>query len=279
MGTYVLPDTGKAIQIVEENGTLMQTVREFLVSVDAGTGANAAADALDTPGVPQYGDRLDNRFLYPGYSLIVHRRSVEMVDEGTAKVTITYENSFSVDAMEDQFDAPFMDSMAGEVRCSIQQKGSNLDGDGNQVTVSHTFPADDRNHPGETIVQGGEFTFYSAQRSFSIHGIKETNTPWNIANTIIGSVNIYPFSGEAARMWLCTAVNWKPESNYGGVTRYFMRFEFEFNPDSWDPTVVFIDEATNKPPPDLVPGVGIVTVEKLPAVDFEYVIGTFIFGA
>ncbi len=57
-----------------------------------------------------------------------------------------------------------------------------------------------------------------------------------------------------------------------------MTFEFQLNPDGWDPTVIFIDDRTGKPPPDLVPNVGYKTVTKMPACDFESVIGVDIQG-
>lgn len=271
-------DKMDTLRTVERDGVLYSVVRSALVEVDTGLGAAAMGAALDEVGIPRYGDRLDYTFLSPGFSLIVSERTVDIIDEGMAKVTITYENAYQIDNMLDRYDSPFMGFMQGEVRCNVQQKTSNLDGQGNQVVLAHQYPESDPNFPNQMRFQGGEFTYFAPQRSFALNGIKQTPAPWAIANNITGRVNLFPFSGEAPRTWLCTACNWKPQGVYNGVTRYYMTFEFQFDADTWDPTVVFIDESTGRPPAGLVFGVGIQMIQKLPAVDFEWVIGTWISG-
>lgn len=271
-------DKMNTLRTVERDGVLFSVVRNVMVEVNTGLGAAAMGAALDEIGTPRYGDRLDNTFLSPGFSLILRERVVDIIDEGIANVTLTYENAYQIDNMPDRYDSPFMGAMQGEVRCNVQQKASNLDADGQQVVLFHTYGPDDPNFPNETRFQGGEFTYYAAQRSFAISGIKETLAPWAIANSITGRVNLFPFSGEIARSWLCVACNWKPQGAYYGATRYYMTFEFQFDQDTWDPTVVFIDEVTGKPPPGLIMGEGIKVIPKHQAVDFEWIIGTWISG-
>lgn len=270
----------EVLKAVERNGTVQRlTTGAVVTGLGGNTDWNSLAEAMDAQNVPRYGDHLGDEDS-PVYSLVVHEREVTMNDDkDSASVVITYENSIGIDNLEDRFDAPFMGLMMGEVRCNIQQKTSNLDNDGNQVVLSHEYPMDDPNFGGTTRYQGGEFNYFAAQRSFSIHGIKATNAPWAVANSIVGCVNIFPFSGEAARTWMCVAANWKPESNRDGIARYLMRFEFQFDADTWDPTVVYIDDSTGKPPVGLVPGFGIKTIQKHRAVHFEYIIGTYIHGA
>jgi hypothetical protein len=233
---------------------------------------------LDAAGVPAYKEKLSN--LAPAWNLVLTERNPRMIEKDTAVVELVYENGWDTDAVENDIDQPNFGILSGEVRCNVQQKGSNTDLYGNQVVVSHTYPAGDPNYPSETKSQTGEFQYYDAQRSFMVTGIKRTPTPWLIANTIVGRVNSVPFSGEAPRMWLCTACNWKGEGPHGGTNehRYFMQFEFAFDPDTWDPTVIFIDDVTGKPPLNVVPGTGLIFVEKLPACDFEDVIGAIIQG-
>ena len=48
--------------------------------------------------------------------------------------------------------------------------------------------------------------------------------------------------------------------------------------DTWDPTAVFIDARTNKPPPDLVEGVGFKTIQKHEKVDFDEILGSPVTG-
>lgn len=280
-------DEISALRLKEHNGTLQGVSRKAIVTGLAeydgwlvmGEALNAV-DAVDPDiYVPRYGDHLVDNPSALAYPLVVIDREVEMIDKDKAYITLSYENAMDTDNVLDQFDDPFIGIMSGEVRCSIQQKSSNLDNDGNQVVLSHTYPADDKNFPGQTREQGGEFTYFGAERTFAIQGIKAINFPWTLANAIIGRVNYLPFSGEAARTWMCVGCNWKLEGNRGGFARYFMRFEFQFNPDTYDPTIVYIDDVTGKAPPGLVPGVGIKTIQKHQGVLFEGIIGTLIHGA
>jgi len=253
-------------------------VRQAIVTGITDTSWEGLLTALDAAGIPAYRTRLDNSA--PAWNLVLTERNPRMVEKGMAVVELVYENGWDIEAVADDIDDPNFGVLSGEVRSNVQQKNSNTDIYGEQVVVSHTYPANDPNHPGETIFQTGEFPYYDSQRSFMVSGIKRTPTPWLIANLIAGRVNAVPFSGEAARMWLCTACNWKGEGPHTGTSehRYFMQFEFQFNPDTWDPTVLFIDDVTGKPPVDLVPGTGYIFVEKLPACDFEDVIGAIIQG-
>lgn len=278
MAVHAKIDSYSGLKAVERNGTVIRVIRDAIVSGIEADDWQALAIAMDAADVPRYGERLSNDRRSGVYNLVVIDRDVEMMDEGHAKVTLTYENAVQSENIEDRFDAPFLGLMTGEVRCSVQQKNSNLDFNGEQVTLSHTYN-NDENWGNQTRVQGGEFTYYAAQRQFAIHGIKATNYPWALANALTGSVNVFPWSGEAARTWMCMAANWKPESNRDGVARYQMRFEFQFDMDTWDPTIVYIDDATGKPPPGLVFGQGIKTIQKHRAVDFEYMLGTWIHGA
>ena len=272
-------DKVETLETKEVAGSPIRVVRGYVVSGLVSTNWNVADEAQSASGVPAYGDRLSSTPGEAGYSLICNERGFKLMGDRTiGLVTCVFENAFSVDYMEDSYDAPFLGSMGGEVRCSVQQKNTNLDGNGDQIIVAHQYPDDDDNYPGAYREQGGEISFFDTQRSFTLHGIKWTNAPWAIANACIGRVNSVWFSGEAPRMWFCVACNWKPESTINGSERYAMRFEFSFNPDSWDPTVVYTDDTTGKPPKNLVQGVGIKTIEKLPAADFEYIIGTWIYG-
>lgn len=281
MAIHVKLDPKDKLSSSERNGTITEVHRAAIVTglKDYASDWNVMSIAMTHPDVPQYGNRLSNNPNSQVFTLVVVDRDINMVDEDCAVIDLVYKNAYQIDAMEDRFDSPFLGIIGGEVRCNVQQVYSNLAADGSQVVVEHTYPEDDANFPGETKRQGGEFTYFTAQRSFAVHGIKQTNAPWAIANNINGRVNYYPFSGEAPRTWLCVGASWKPESLHNGLARYYMRFEFQHNLDTWDPTVVFIDPVENKPPPDLVAGVGYKTIQKIPAVDFEYIIGAWIHGA
>jgi hypothetical protein len=277
MAQTVSVDNLAVLEADERHGGLRRMVRRALVSGVDATNWEALTEALDDTNLPQYGSHLTESLSDNAYDLTLIERRVRLVESDPTKVWVdlVYENFVD---LEEDLDDPRGGYVTGEVRCNLQQKTSNLDIYGSLVEVSHTYPADDPNHPSETLTQGGEFQYYEPQRTIFIRGIKQTRTPWLIANAIIGRVNSTPFSGEVARTWLCTACSWKLSwagRISGGVreNRYFMNFEFQYDADTWDPTVTFIDDVTGKPPPNLIPNTGYKTVEKMPSADFDSIIG------
>jgi hypothetical protein len=262
------------LEAKERHGTIRKLVRMAEVSGIVSTDWDLLEEGLDSVGFT-YGSKLSTSSSSSAYGLVLTERNPTMIDKDRVRVELVYENT--VDLPQD-LDDPFTGAVLGEVRCNIGQKTSNLDIDGDQVSVSHTYPADDPNHPDETLTQGGEFSYFEPQQTVFIRGTKATRTPWLIANNIVGHVNNQSWAGQAARKWLCTGCTWKTASVSGATRRYFMDFEFQFDRDGWDPTVVFIDDVTGKPPPNLVADVGYKTVEKMPAADFDAVVGSPIQG-
>jgi hypothetical protein len=110
-----------------------------------------------------------------------------------------------------------------------------------------------------------------------LRGIKKTRTPWTIADRIVGKVNSEEYVNAAARTWLCTSCNWKlyAMADIAGEEKdsVLMEFEFQYNNETWDPVVEFIDEYTGKPPADLVEDTGYKTVQRQESVDFADVLG------
>lgn len=275
MATSVKVDMVGMLEADERLGGIRRLVRKALVSGLTDTTWAAITSALDASSLPQYESHLTEDTSKQAYDLVLVERRVKVIDKDKAEVELVYENFAD---LEENLDTPRGGYVTGEVRCNLQQKTSNLDINGDQVTVSHTYPADDPNHPSETLTQGGEFQYYEPERTIFIRGIKQTRSPWLIANAIVGQVNAYAWSGEAARTWLCTGCTWKLSwagAYSGGLrrNRYYMTFEFQHNPDTWDPTVTFIDDVTNKPPANLVEGVGYGTVIKMESADFAALIG------
>jgi len=283
MALTIKLDKIELLEAQERHGALRRLVRKATVSgaeLTAETDWQALTVALDASSLPQYNDHLTELATDNAYDLVLVERNITMVARNRAEVTLVYENWVD---LEENLDAPRGGYVTGHVRCNLQQKTSNLDINGNLVEVQHTYPSDDSNHAGETLVQGGEFQYYEPERTLTINGIKKTRTPWLIANAIIGRVNSGFFGGESPRKWLCTGCDWRIAwagrmGDNGRENRYFMNFEFQLNPDTWDPTVLFIDDVTNKPPPDLLPDVGYKTVTKMPAVDYNSVIGVILQG-
>jgi hypothetical protein len=251
-----------------------QVVRKALVSGIQGIDDSALMTALEAEGLP----KVDEPYLaYP--ILVVTDRDVQMVDNDKAEIVITYDHIVN----EGQnMTTPPVGLVCGRMRTSVSQKTTNMyptwNSDGSatwaDILVSHTYPADDENYPGETKEQTGEITVMMPERTLSVEGIVETKYPWLIANKITGSVNKEPWSLQLPHYWMCTECGWE----YLTGTRSRMSFEFQYNSDSWDYTAVFIDATTDRPPKGLVAGVGYKTIKYHRAVDFDELIGTKLQG-
>jgi len=268
----------EVLEASERHGALRRLVRACYVNGIDTTTWELLTQGLDNAEVPQYGSYLTDAAVNASDLMLVERNP-RIQDKNSVMVELVYENFMD---LPENLDNPRGGYIGGEVRCNLQQKTSNLDINGDQITVSHHYPEDDPQYPDETKTQGGEIQYFEPQRAIHIRGIKQTQTPWLLANAIIGRVNNATWSGEAARTWLCTGVRWKLAWLGPGATglhRYFLDFEFQYDADTWDPTVVFIDDRTGKPPPDLVEGTGYKTITKMPSCNFDSVIGAQLQGA
>jgi hypothetical protein len=236
--------------------------------------------ALNEAGVPTYGSLLSTSLYEGTNNLYLAERNATVVDIDKVDVRLVYEVKWGSEGWT-------LNTVGavntGEVRANIQQISTNRDKDGNEVTVQHTFSSDDPDagdYAGQTITQSGEFTVYTPQRTLQIRGLIANDEPWTIANAIVGYVNSTPFGSggsSTGRDWLCTAATWKAynikSSGESGSDTYMFTFEFQHNPDGWDPSVVFINPKTGKPPVGLVANVGYKQIQWHPSCDFEEVLG------
>lgn len=255
------------LEAQEKDGTVVRLVtRSRVIQVTDGSLAalNSALALMPAVGSQPVG--------FPQLMLRERNPVISEDDPQTVDVDLVYEH---YDNPGQSFAAPLTGAVIGSVRAYVQQSESNIDINGRTVEVEHTYPTDDPEKAGKTEKQGGRFEFYQAQRTIHYEGIKTTSRPWLIANQMIGALNSNPWMGQGAREWMCTGVSW------GLLTgnSYPMSFEFQHNPDTWDPTVVFIDDRTGRPPKDLVKDTGFKKVFKHPVTNFERVIGVRLQGA
>jgi len=257
------------LEAQERHGAIVRLVMRSRVVDLTDTTYETLMTALDVSGIPAAGSTLTG-----APNLILTERNPKLVNKGVVDVDLVYEH-FMNEGQD--LDTPLGGLSTGRISANVQQVTSNLDGDDVPITVEHTYPATDPDWPGETKTQGGEIQYYQPQRTIFLQGIKDTFRPWVIANSIIGKVNSTTWSGEGRHEWMCTNVTW---TLYDRDTqnRYLMTFEFQHNPDSWNPTAVFIDERTGRPPVDLVEDEGYKYIRKHDAINFERVIGTRIQG-
>lgn len=269
MAATVRIDHISTLEAEEKFGILQRLVRVAHVKGLEETDYLVLMEALDATDLPKEGDGLDG-----DRNLILTGRVVRVIDKSKCEVTLTYEHFMN----EGQ---SFNNCLArgrqfcGELRANIQQVQTNKDKNGAMVTVSHTYPSSDPDYGGQTKTQTGELQRFVSQKTVTYTGILDTNTPWETCNALIGKVNLASWQLGAARTWMCTAASWKMADigDTGDIMRFFFTFEFQHNPDTWDPTAIFIDDRSGKPPADLVENVGYRTIEYETGVDFDALIG------
>lgn len=268
------PDRVDVLECVEKYGTIVRLVRRVRITGLSDTDYKALYSALTTTGVPAIGSKLTGT----GFeSLVCTERSVRIVEEepSVADINCTYELGYNEG--QDMRAPPFSIVLSSQ-SVSLNQVTSNTDKDGNTVTVSHTFPAADADFPSVTKQQAAEFQYFQAQPTLRVQGIRRGVGPWLVAQQITGALNDTTWGGTPAGTWMCTTCSWEPY-NLSTQQSYKFTFEFQYNPDGWDPTVVYIDERTGKPPKDLLEGTGYKTVQKHRRVNFNSLIGAVVQGS
>lgn len=231
--------------------------------------------ALAAAGIPAPGTTLVG---FP--ELILRERNTKLVDQdkGTVDVDLVYEHLLS---QGQSLTNPVTGASVVRASAKVQQIRTNKDIFGKTIELEHTYPDTDesKERRKEKFKQGGEVDFFRVMRSFTIAGNRTTTIPWLVANSIVGKINATAWSGGEIRTWLCVGASWELLKSAGASTKYDFEFEFQHNPDTWDPTAVFIDDRTGKPPVNLVQDKGFKVVRVLGETDFEAIVGGRIQGA
>lgn len=263
-------DRVDTLEAEEKDGVVTRVVRRARVTGLTSTDYLVLMSALTDAGLPVYNDPL------PGAAnLVLRSRTPKIVDgdTGTVDVDLVYEMPRGTGQ---SFSAPHFGLLLGEVQSTVNQVKSNTDSGGRTITVEHTYPDEDPDFPGETKVQGGEIEFFQPQSRLILKGVIATTNPWLVERYIVGKINDAAWAGRGSEEWMCTGCTWRLLDST--VNRYEFSFEFQHNPDTWNPVVVFTDERTGKPPPDLIEGEGIKRITKHEAVNFDSVLGVRLQG-
>jgi hypothetical protein len=203
---------------------------------------------------------------YQGFdALVLTERSPTLSenDPGCVDVILKYEHL--LDGPNQQLRNPPSGLLFGKGRCSITEKTTNFYrpfGDPTaervQILVGHTYSPFDPGpiaqgltpYPGPTVVQGGEINIPFPQGNFQLNGVLTTKNPWATAYQFVASINAGPWLNQPELTWICSEVQWDildPLQN-----SYRFSFEFQYNIDTWDPTVIFTDQRSGRPPYNVV---------------------------
>lgn len=206
------------------------------------------------PDMPLFGDEhpIINPTQNPGFNPI-YLASVVLEPKGHNKVyaTLVYQRpNFQQQPIDDTGDGVI------EVGATAVTLRSEKDTTGTQITVQHDFSLSEKPELG-LQVQGGTVDVQVPQSVFRQQR-HESAAPLAKSLQYVGRVNDAAIWTGAARTWLCTGITGRSEN---GGDSYLVTYEFQYNPETWDQTVIFIDSDTGRPPPGLVADTGVKTLE------------------
>jgi hypothetical protein len=153
---------------------------------------------------------------------------------------------------------------------SLQQRSTQLDYYGSQITVEHTYPSDDPDYPDETKTQGATASVLLPQARLTADMKIAVWYPDYVVYNWLGTINAAVWRAASPYTWLCTGVDFEQADTEQSAPVYDFAFEFMYSNDGWDPQVIFIDQRTGKPPPNLVAGVGYKTVYWYHPFDYNW---------
>lgn len=183
-------------------------------------------------------------------NLLLSHRSVKLVDRAAAEVDLTYEH-LSESAYQ-ELGNPNTNALVFSGEASLSAKKSQTDKDGAAVVLTYTYHADDNKtgHSGEVAKQGAEFDVQIPTRTRTLRGLMEHYDPEVVLGGIVGLVNDPEWADGTAGTWLCTKGSYRLHDANASTPVWLFEFSFEYDPDGWQPKVVFQDPDSKKPPSD-----------------------------
>jgi hypothetical protein len=201
------------------------------------TGITQLRQALEHANLPRVGQA------HPDIEDLV-ARSITAKPDGpnAAIITIDYHNPAGSNN-----DIPQV-----KVGSALRQQSTETDLSGNRITVAYSASGEDT----DLSIQGARVAVLRPQTELTFSRL-ETTHPASTAKTYAGTVNRSNIFDGGPGTWLCTAIS--GNSDDGGQT-FLVTYLFQYNAEGWQPIVSYTDPKTNRPPADLVGGVGIKRV-------------------
>jgi hypothetical protein len=154
-----------------------------------------------------------------------------------------------------------------EIGGALSEVESNLDYQGNIISVSYTYPNDYINdaYKGQTASQSVNVRRLVSDSSI-IFRLTEAQSPESLQPTYQGMLNSAEWRGKGTKTVLCTSIT--GITTDFGVT-YKNQYVFQYRKDGWDTRAVFISPDTGHPPADLVEDTGTKLVQITGTADFN----------
>jgi hypothetical protein len=212
----------------------------------SGSAPDRLKQALGARGLPAVGQP------HPTIAnLYVHALSAEPNGPDAAVVTIRY-----VSRGAQAGSLPLV-----RIGSSLTQTTTDIDADGRRITVSYSPTGEES----AERTQGMRVAIRSPQTTLQFTR-SEQASPLAKARRFVGRINRTAVFDSGPGTWLCTAIT--GQSIDGGTT-FEVTYAFQHDARSWQPTVSYIDPKTNRPPADLIDGVGSRTVRVYEEAEFK----------
>lgn len=181
-----------------------------------------------------------------------------------------------------------------------------------QFLVSHTFPNSlytipivpilgglvvppvlvsrgDPKYAGMNLKQTGEVSIPFPQDNFTLEGVVVTPNPWIIKSLFHRKTNLVTWLGRPPGKWMCTEVRWEVLDTVWETTNavhitigrrsYKFAFEYQYDSDGWNPTVIFHDQRTGRAPSQMIrPTIADTDPRCDPSVPVNQQTGTLRYG-
>lgn len=181
-------------------------------------------------------------------NLLLSHRSVKLVDRAAAEVDLNYEHI--AESAYQELANPNTAALVFSGEASLSAKKSQTDRHGDSVILTYTYHADDNKtgHSGEVAKQGAEFDVQIPTRTRTLRGLLEHYDPEEVMAGILGHTNSVEWAGGVSGTWLCTKGSYRLHDANAANPKWLFEFSFEYDPDGWQPKVVFQDPDSKKPP-------------------------------
>ena len=113
--------------------------------------------------------------------------------------------------------------------------------DGSLIVVKYTDP------DGNALQDHVQIPILSANTVLEITR-QESASPLKLSEQFRRTVNASPWQGGDVKTWLCRGID---ASSQGSLSRYEVRYTFEYDPDGWERLEYFVDRYTGKVPDDV----------------------------
>lgn len=269
MATAILDPQDGVIEATEHKGRIQTLRREAQITGITATGAvGVINEMLGATGLPAKGSAI---VVGSDVLRLVSREPRRGDDIGSGRVTLVYERA---EGSSEEGTGSVPTLRGGS---SLKQVETVYDGNGDQIVLSHTWPAthkgvypDGTPKADTTETQGGTIRVLVPMSRLSGAFQKATASPGALTESYIGHVNSSTWQGGAARTWMCTQADFELVDDTVSPPLYEFRFTFERDPETWDndTTARFVDPDTGEPPDGLALGEGIKKVEFYPEKNF-----------